>query len=410
MNQEINICAELSSDAKSKCVAFVLEHLLEDFGDSSFAEAVTDTNEPDRGEDGYMLVDENGIKSEWIAPIDNFILFGKAKNGEAVLDMVMRRASSLSREEHAVLVEWKEKAFQSVFEVRNFNEHSLRLFDMIAEVSYEVYTNSELAPALVLPNLCNGYFLYTTIAPTQGRWFLSGAQRPIPKDYEEKVFEVCTSLQSPRSMYRNNPGKLARAFALQKEQYDFFVKHFGKDEIIVRGEDLPLEEKKYYEAWNKEHGGGGIPRLPKFPKEMLRARDVGIAMDEREGYHHFLNYGKFLAAFQKTECSPEGLDVVIGYLKDETIPAFVFRRMRERFPAVYIMVMRSALRVMGVSYDPVSDFDALMDDYEHEWRKVYPSVHPLNERLAKYQYKKSGVGRNDPCPCWSDKKFKKCCG
>jgi uncharacterized protein YecA (UPF0149 family) len=37
-------------------------------------------------------------------------------------------------------------------------------------------------------------------------------------------------------------------------------------------------------------------------------------------------------------------------------------------------------------------------DQDKEWLPNVPSVNPFK-----------GVGRNDPCPCGSGKKFKKCC-
>ncbi len=39
-----------------------------------------------------------------------------------------------------------------------------------------------------------------------------------------------------------------------------------------------------------------------------------------------------------------------------------------------------------------------------------PEVAPPSPAAAKAQSGKGKVGRNDPCPCGSGKKFKKCCG
>lgn len=37
-------------------------------------------------------------------------------------------------------------------------------------------------------------------------------------------------------------------------------------------------------------------------------------------------------------------------------------------------------------------------------------VQMVNQKLSRNLYKKVKVGRNDPCPCGSGKKYKKCCG
>jgi uncharacterized protein len=43
--------------------------------------------------------------------------------------------------------------------------------------------------------------------------------------------------------------------------------------------------------------------------------------------------------------------------------------------------------------------------YFREHQKVSPSAHRSEPRRNT-----SNVGRNDPCPCGSGKKYKKCCG
>ncbi len=46
-----------------------------------------------------------------------------------------------------------------------------------------------------------------------------------------------------------------------------------------------------------------------------------------------------------------------------------------------------------------------------EWQCAAPEEVrlPFTEALIAYSDSFKGVGRNDPCPCGSSKKFKKCC-
>jgi len=66
------------------------------------------------------------------------------------------------------------------------------------------------------------------------------------------------------------------------------------------------------------------------------------------------------------------------------------------------------------------DFDPLMDEFKPSFRgkRIYPYILRMSPKYVKamrpelYQ-KKEGelkVGRNDPYPCGSGKKYKKCCG
>lgn len=68
------------------------------------------------------------------------------------------------------------------------------------------------------------------------------------------------------------------------------------------------------------------------------------------------------------------------------------------------------------------EFFAVASEYFFERPKLLQSKHPeLYKRLEKvfrqdmvsilkHQFKKTKIGRNDPCPCGSGKKFKLCCG
>ncbi len=55
-----------------------------------------------------------------------------------------------------------------------------------------------------------------------------------------------------------------------------------------------------------------------------------------------------------------------------------------------------------------------MEDQNHMQEKVEPAhVHGpgcSHHHQAPFVRKDVKVGRNDPCPCGSEQKFKKCCG
>lgn len=58
----------------------------------------------------------------------------------------------------------------------------------------------------------------------------------------------------------------------------------------------------------------------------------------------------------------------------------------------------SALMSVEMTAEPV---DITMT--ERRYSAVFPTRRPPYVRLGRK------IGRNDPCPCWSGKKYKKCC-
>lgn len=65
----------------------------------------------------------------------------------------------------------------------------------------------------------------------------------------------------------------------------------------------------------------------------------------------------------------------------------------------------------------MSIFDRFAKRYERRQERkrlqaevVDPDAPPLPDMPVEQAKRESDVGRNDPCPCGSGKKYKKCCG
>ncbi|MBI5004200.1 SEC-C domain-containing protein [Candidatus Kaiserbacteria bacterium] len=406
--------AELSSRVKKKCGEYCLEHFEREFKESEFGKWYADSAED--------YADEAEVFGALVRALDSFLLFGEARSGVYVLDELAHTRGLFDKEERQVLSEWREHAFASVFEIRGVGESSFSLFDVIAEVLYEAYVNDiELKPSEMLVGRGSvGYFMRTNLAPVKGSWFLSGGQDILSPSSRRMIFEAVVKESREDAMYRNNLEKLSRAFERQKEQYDDFVRVFGSNETVVRGEDLPREIARLFKEQSRRKGadedmaeGCGITEAEireTIPEEMIASSDVGILMDEKEGFHQALDYGAFLSAFKSTALSPQQIETVASYLGEETIPAFVFRRARDRYPENYTRVMRGILALFEEPAETADDFERTMDVFKPGWREIYPSIHPMNQFFEKEIYEDMSTGRNDPCPCGSGKKFKKCHG
>jgi len=403
--------ASLSGDVKKKLGEYSLAHFRSDFEESEYGKSYF-TSESD---------DEDVDFGAWIGTLDRFLLYGKTQGGGRVLDAALRAQDIFTQEEKDVVEEWRDKAFESVFEIRGIHTTHLELYDVVAEALLAAYSNTEIPVAEVLGNNARiGYFLHTNLAPVRGVWFLSGVQTPLPPNARRMIYDSYAKALSVPAMYRNNPDKLARAFAMQKTHYDEFVQMFGADEVLARGVEVPCILAKFYGEQMRRKGLSdeeiskrGLSEAAlrdTFPKEILDADDVGIVVDEKEGLHQMLEYGKFMAAFSEPRPTAEDVQAVAGYLDDETSPAFVFHRALERHPGNYVRVMNAVLALFNQPARLADDYDAMMDICKPDWRDVYPSVHPMNEFFAKESYEDRGTERNDPCPCGSGKKFKKCHG
>jgi len=211
---------------------------------------------------------------------------------------------------------------------------------------------------------------------------------------------------------------------LQKKGRELFIEYFGSDEILTEGRKLPAlaDEFMNYRLSKIENPlpEGYKPPEMSFPEGLLKSKDVGIVFDELSGQHYLINYGIILNVFQ----NPDELKIqrykrdILTYLEDQTISPHVLKRLFFRYPQNAEFVIREILDRPEFSLE--KDLDPLMDEFKPSFKgkRIYPYILPMSPKYVKamkpelYQKKKDEpkVGRNDPCPCGSGKKYKKCCG
>ncbi len=306
--------ADLSSDIKGKCVDYIAKYLMEDFNKSSAGKLFAKKY---KNEDGIIVGDEDEVDRAWIYSIDQFLLFGETVSGEKTLEVILKKAKGFTEEEKEILKEWKEKAFDSIFEVVEMDEKKIKLLDLVAEVKYDVYSNVDrpIKEALQIEEKC---FMHTNLVPVKSVWFLSGVQSIVPFEMEQVIFEDFVLKQPPRRAYCNNSEKLKKAFELQKDIYDFFVEFYGSDEIIISGDKLAQTQREFYSTWNSKLGGKGFPDEKIFPEDIRKADSVGVVMDPKEGEFIIIDYGFFVDIFSKPDGRREGWrELILGYLEDD---------------------------------------------------------------------------------------------
>ena len=109
------------------------------------------------------------------------------------------------------------------------------------------------------------------------------------------------------------------------------------------------------------------------------------------------------------EYLPESLDEECGVTM-MTLSFFSSRQLAEAFYAETHPTRRTA-RTM--SFEQFAEkmrelFPAALSSYAHIGRTIFEFV-PQNAATGEKSSRNANIGRNDPCPCGSGKKYKKCC-
>jgi hypothetical protein len=403
LSSKILLREKLAGDLKAKCLEYVDKNLYDDFLESESGREMTEKAEEDETGENFLV-----NEGDWIRRMDDYILFEKTENGQRTLDEIISKAK-LNLEEIEILKQWREQAFFSIFEIKEITTNKIRAMDVAAEVDYDIYFNNLAIGHKAINSTLIGSFVQTNILPIKDTWFFSGAQHVLPKESEANIFVDYITQVSDRQIFRNNPEKLRIALENQKEHYKVFIDTFGTDELIVTLDKVQGKLQEYYDKLSLHFGKHGNKIVAPGPsKDFDTAETVGIVMDECEGQHEFEDYGEFVKIFETGNISERSRYLIMNYLKNESMPAFVFRRMKDRYPENFTKIMSKIKLLTSIRIDPVHDFDKLMDLFKHGWQETYPSITPVNQRFAKYYY--NNLGHNDPCYCDSGKKYKKCHG
>jgi hypothetical protein len=354
---------------------------------------------------------------------DNFVYLYRFSDNLTVIDRFVSETSSLSEKEKAIVLRWKDPVV-GLFQVKRALPDGFVAENLINEVDYAIKptTIPQRFEQLARPG---AFFRAKIIPASDSEYIFSGIQEFLDISEKEILKRVAQlQMKHPQFAFRDNKEKIRRGFELQKEDRELFVEYFGSDEVLTEGGKLPELAAGFMNyrlsKIEKPLPEGYKPPEMSFPKGLLKSKDVGIVFDELSGQHYLVNYGIILNIFQNPDESKieRYREDILTYLKDQTISPHVLRRLLFKYPQNAAFVIRKILDRPEFSLE--KDFDSLMDEFKPSFRgkRIYPYILPMSPKYVQamrpelYQKKKDEpkVGRNDPCPCGSGKKYKKCCG
>ena len=354
---------------------------------------------------------------------DNFVYSFKFPDNLTVIDRFVSETADLSEKEKATVLGWKDPV-AGIFQVKRTLPDGFVAENLINEVDYTIKptTIPHQFERLATPE---AFFRAKIIPVNDNEYIFSGTQEFLSIS-EKEVLKLVASIQMkyPELSFRDNEEKIRKGFEFQEKDRELFIEYFGSDEVLTEGKKLPDLATEFMDyrlsKIEKPLPEGYKPPEMNFPKELLKSKDVGIVFDELSGQHYLANYGIILSVFQ----SPDEVKIqrhkrdILIYLEDQTISPYVLKRLFFRFPQNAEAIIRKILNRPEFILE--KDFDSLMDEFKPSFKgkRIYPYMLPMSHKFieamrSKPDLKKGNgkkVGRNDPCPCGSGKKYKKCCG
>lgn len=341
----------------------------------------------------------------------------------------------------------------SVFRVVRVLKNGFELFNLTNEKQYTVLSLTKMTN---FRGLGIGEFIVARIFKHEDEYYLIGIDNMLPanKIKDAVRYAIVKIVQAPWLVYEDNEKKEKEIQDDIKKMYEKFTKLFDSDEVITTNRHADtvigiLNDEDKIEDFNKDEATKPLEAYKFFKiKELNNSYDnflenslggfsshtelydVGIIFDKELGLYSIPFYKTFCMIFEDDSKVEDAKGCINYFLTNDSISDNIIKRVASKYPNF----MNKINSILEKEYT----LDELISAYKSEFlkRKIYSSTSVLYHstvfstsidmlkedeeiqapqgNLAE-QIKISNptpntkVGRNDPCPCGSGKKYKNCC-
>ncbi|DAA82730.1 TPA: hypothetical protein CPT82_06910 [Candidatus Gastranaerophilales bacterium HUM_2] len=332
----------------------------------------------------------------------------------------------------------------SIFEVKRVLQNGFDLNNIINEKNYSVVS---LVKMTSFRGIGAGQYVVARIFKFEKAYYLLEISGVLPSSRKDDAlrYSVAKIIQNPELVYFDNPEKQKEIEKNVKEIYDKFIKFFGKDEVVTTnkfaddligafndfaegGEKIDIQDKiqlpetyKFFDVseFNNSYDNFLENSLGGFSSHK-ETYDVGIIFDKELGLYAVPFFETFNKIFENFESVENAKACVEFFLQNDKFSANIIKRVAE----CHENFMDVVNKLLNANYT----LEELLQHYKSRYleNKIFSSTTVLykskafsktlgiiEEDIEKPSLEGidlSKIGRNDPCPCGSGKKFKKCCG
>ena len=329
------------------------------------------------------------------------------------------------------------KAQASIFEIKKILKNGFELYNLINEKTYRVLSLTKMTN---FRGIYAGQYIAARIFELDGEYYIIEISSVLSHSQKEEAYRyaVMKLVHSPELLYLDNSEKEEEIKNTISEMYQKFIKTFNKDLILTtnkyaddiigafnEGEEIDLSDKgcditefKFFHVKELDNNYSNFLEnsMGGFSSHN-ETYDVAVIFDENNGLYAIPFYKTFCTIFEDKTKVENVKNCVEYFLTNGSIPNIIL----DRVSAKYSNFMDIINEFLGTSYT----YEELIKKYKSDYleNRIYSSATVLFcskafseifDYISEPQPQKpvitQKVGRNDPCPCGSGKKFKNCCG
>lgn len=270
---------------------------------------------------------------------------------------------------------------RSFFEIIDRRGKDYRVKDLLGE-------DEILVKTVDMKPIEKGRVISARTIPMSGFWRFFGAV---------EVF----SEEQGRKIKRDIASRIERAVKPQEDVHEKFLEYFKQHDPEFEDVEKLEDALTKFEEWLRETYGEEIKFSRGFREEFKDFDRIGMVSTDR-GICFIPYYGRIKDIFTGNHDRVPGWESLFNvvlkrgfYIPDQVLRMLIYSN------------KETTLKVFREFSLSIKNFDDVTEIVEN-WR---PNIHAKVVPIIRVSenVKKKKIGRNDPCPCGSGKKYKKCC-
>lgn len=371
------------------------------------------------------------------------------KGADSVFSMYLNEKTDIDSNTQNI-VKALQNSIDALFEVKSVQKNG---FDLYSLVNEKKYFAMPLVKMSHLRGIYKGHYLLARIFPYENEYYIIEIRETYSSLDKDKVlrYAVAKIIEQPENLYKDNNEKLQEIENEISKFTEKFISCFGADEVITTNEYVdnlisefndyyfdsakdssaikelikPIENYAYFKVpeFNSSYDNYIESSMAGFASHSSRY-DVGVIFDKELGMFIVPFYGTLCHIFETENYKEiQGWDECIkAFMENDKIPAVLVQKLADKYS--------NFIDILNELYGTQMTLNEFLEEYKLDYlkNKIYSPTSVLyasksfgdlmgfipseEEMKAKEIQTTKGatIGRNDPCPCGSGKKYKKCCG
>lgn len=371
-------------------------------------------------------------------------IFERNINSKSILDIFMEKAKKITKPARIIL-KGLSSSVSSIFEIKKILKNGFELYNLVNEKTYTVISMVKMTH---FRGIGIGQFVVARVFEFEDEYYLLEISNVLAANQKDDAmrYAIAKIIQSPELVYKDNKEKQKEIEKQVKKLHKKFLSCFDTDEIITTNklaDDViglfndyaesnkkpekkeidekicVLDEHKFFKVreFNNSYENFLENSLGGFSSHK-ETYDVGIIFDEELGLSAVPFYNTFCKIFESKDCAtiPNYDKCLEHFLLTDAISANLLKRVEAKYP--------NFMKVVNNIFSTDMTFENLLEKYKPQYlkEKIFSSTSVLfesktfsktlgyiEEEENKPKFDAVNIGRNEPCPCGSGKKYKKCC-